>query len=275
MTWTSIAANLSPGGSRDDVQEAAADLARRFGARLIGLAVAHPATALAGDGYAVGELLELEREALEDSLAATANAFRRRFEGSGLDVAERGTVSLAPPAACLATQARCADVIVTAPQDRGVLGQTARVNIANLIMAAGRPVLIVPPGGRRLGFGAMVVAWKDTRESRRAVADALPLLAHAERVVVLQVLGSDESVRDAESGKQVVDWLGWHGVPAKGHVARARGDELAALSDAVEGLEADVVVAGAYGRPRLSEWVLGGVTCDYLLNPDRCVLLSH
>ena len=48
-------------------------------------------------------------------------------------------------------------------------------------MAVGRPVLVVPPGLERLGLGCAVVAWKETREARRAVHDALPLLSLAER----------------------------------------------------------------------------------------------
>ena len=37
----------------------------------------------------------------------------------------------------------------------------------------------------------------------------------------------------------------------------------------------EMLVAGAYGRGRIGEWIFGGVTRDVLLNPDFCVLISH
>jgi nucleotide-binding universal stress UspA family protein len=38
---------------------------------------------------------------------------------------------------------------------------------------------------------------------------------------------------------------------------------------------ADLIVAGGYGRSRLGEWVLGGVTRDLLASSPVCCLFSH
>jgi nucleotide-binding universal stress UspA family protein len=118
-----------------------------------------------------------------------------------------------------------------------------------------------------------MVAWTDTRECRRAISDALPMLRAADRVVIAEVaidpIDARAPIDDAAA------WLARHGVDADKVVARMKGtsiDTLAALADEVE---ADLVVAGAYGHSRIHEWAFGGVTRDLLLRDRRCTLLSH
>jgi nucleotide-binding universal stress UspA family protein len=73
----------------------------------------------------------------------------------------------------------------------------------------------------------------------------------------------------------VLNWLKRHDVTAKSEVVAADGEDSLRFSDLVREGQADLVVAGAYGHSRVREWALGGVTLDFLLNPDRCVLVSH
>jgi len=47
------------------------------------------------------------------------------------------------------------------------------------------------------------------------------------------------------------------------------------LGNIARELDAGLVVGGAYGHTRLREWVLGGMTRDFLLQPPRCSLVSH
>jgi nucleotide-binding universal stress UspA family protein len=53
------------------------------------------------------------------------------------------------------------------------------------------------------------------------------------------------------------------------------GSAVDALRDAAAREHCDVLVAGAYGHSRMREWMLGGVTRDLLLSPQRCALVTH
>lgn len=66
------------------------------------------------------------------------------------------------------------------------------MNISDFVMRLGRPVLIVPAAVTQLKLDRVVLAWNDTRESRRAAADALPILKQAANVYVVQLAGRDD-----------------------------------------------------------------------------------
>jgi nucleotide-binding universal stress UspA family protein len=151
------------------------------------------------------------------------------------------------------------------------------VDPGDALMQAGRPVLVVPPGVSALDGRRVLVAWKDAREARRAVADALPLMIRAEETLVL------EAVQDEDQGEQarrrvddVAAFLARHGAAARGDVIETRGRAVADdLLLAAERHGADLVVAGGYGHARLREWAFGGVTRDLLARCPKCCLLSR
>src|SRR5205807_2116933 len=108
-----------------------------------------------------------------------------------------------------------------------------------------------------------------------AVSDALPLLRQSSEVTVAEIV-DDEADRAAALLRieDVVAWLSRHGVRASEQVPEQRGDAAAQLEEIASDIGAGVVIAGAYGHSRLSEWILGGVT--RLISPsNRCSLLSH
>ena len=140
--------------------------------------------------------------------------------------------------------------------------------------AGGATDLVVPPEAEYLKLSNVVIAWKDTREARRAVADALPLLHRAKDVTVVEVVEGAADRAAAQAGvNDVAAWLGRHAVTAVGRVIHA-SDE----SDQLDTLwknGADLVVAGAYGHTRFREWVLGGMTHNLLTRSRRCSFLAH
>src|SRR5690606_27028693 len=96
---------------------------------------------------------------------------------------------------------------------------------------------------------AVVVAWKDTREARRALADALPFLKAADAVVVLEVCERTADVTAAEARTfAVVEHLNRHGVEAMDRVTVAPPERVSAeINAAARQIGADLVVMGAYG----------------------------
>ena len=121
-----------------------------------------------------------------------------------------------------------------------------------------------------------MVAWKDTREARRAVWDASPFLRMAEAVHVIAVVDAEELNAATVGVSDVVRHLERHGIKARAEVRTQReaspADELILVA---EQRGADLIVAGAYGHARVREWVLGGVTRDLLTHCPKCCLLSH
>jgi len=150
--------------------------------------------------------------------------------------------------------------------------------VHGMLMGAGRPVLVVPHYGEFPTIGKNVlIAWKETRESARAVCDALPFLKRARSVVVMSISApADNSVRESQSDEGIASYLARHDIEAK--VRHEVADDIDVgnllLSRAAD-LSTDLIVMGAYSRPRLSEIVLGGVTRLMLQAMTVPVLMSH
>ncbi|KQO74812.1 universal stress protein [Methylobacterium sp. Leaf89] len=271
MTISNIMVSVDLGAAASDRVRLTAGLAERFGSKLTGVAgrpVLGP--------IPIGDVLQAERawaaeeRSAEEDLAAAQALFAREAAAAQSRAWRSVTGS---PLAYLAAQARSADLVVVGRQgpgdgDPGVMA----VSVGPLLMEVGRPVLLTPPGLAHLAAKRIVVAWKDTREARRAVHDALPLLARADKVHIA-VVGP---AADQEGAEDAAAYLSGHGVTVTTHLLRSPE-----INPAEEILrfarreEADLVVMGAYGRSRLREWIFGGVTRDIIQTTPLCCLMSH
>jgi nucleotide-binding universal stress UspA family protein len=181
-----------------------------------------------------------------------------------------------PPSHHVANEARGVDLIVAAAElGERIFPPSPEIDVSDLLMRAGRPVLIAPAGAAGLKLRRALVCWKESREARRAVVDALPILKVCQRVDVVELV--DE--RDMEAAQRrladVGDWFARHDVETNCLASPLNGTEAAHLAAIAKDLDIDLLVAGAFGRSRLREWAFGGVTRDLLLKADRCTLVSH
>jgi nucleotide-binding universal stress UspA family protein len=137
-----------------------------------------------------------------------------------------------------------------------------------LLFVTGRPVLFIPPEGSFATLGRHIaVAWNSSRPAARSLNDALPLIERAERTTVLMVNPSGFiDGRDAPPGEQMVEHLRRHGAAADGIRIETvpHGSIADKLQAEAHALGADMIVAGAFGHPRLWEKMLGGVTHDLI-----------
>jgi nucleotide-binding universal stress UspA family protein len=271
MTNATVMVNLDPGQSNVAVLNVAGDLSERFHAHVIGIAAGQLVTSIYADGYVAGSLVNQDRGDLERLVQSAETEFRNALHNRAQTIEWRGAVTFTPPAVYVADQARSADLLVTGAGKKPVRG----VDAGDLVMQAGRPVLAVPVGTPALDTVCMVVAWKDTREARRAASDALPLLKQAERVVVVEVVGDAEQSDAVYRTNDVVRWLARHGVAASAIVSAPDGSDQHRLHEIAHEQKAGVIVAGAYGHSRLKEWIIGGVTEALLDSSACCSLLSH
>lgn len=277
MTWATVMVSLALSQPNEARLQVAADLAARFDAGVIGVAAAEFAPPLYfTTGEQAQDLIEQGEAALRNRLAELEQEFRTAVGDRAASLSWRSAVDF--PARYVLAQARAADILVTGGVPPGVSDAFAVANPKDLVMQAGRPLLVVPDNVSSLDLGTVLVAWKETPEARRALTDALPLLAKASGVVVAEIPETAPEY-DACAARlaDVVAWLGRHKIVASARVAEpGQGRNVAATLDAVAAdVSAGLVVAGAYGHSRFRELVLGGVTEHLMTRSERCVLLSH
>ena len=256
--------------------EVAARLAQRHGAHLSGLFVADivlPVVMdMSGGGGVLASLLDEMRAAALADAAEAGERFRARCERDG--IAHEWRVAEGMTAEQVTAAARYADLLVLGQADPAA-SQGGAMLLDDAIFFSGRPVLVVPYAGSFGDIGRRVlVGWKAGREASRAVHDALPLLAGADKVTVLSV--NPGGPPDHLPGAAISRHLARHGIAAE--ASRMDSAELAdgdVLLNAAADLGADLLVVGAYGHSRLREYVLGGVTKTLLARMTLPVLFSH
>jgi nucleotide-binding universal stress UspA family protein len=271
------------------VLAAALAVARPFAAHLDVLHVRFDATTVAlamatdaGSGALTAGLVErIEQDAREREAKAQAN-FARFCREAGLAVATApGAAGEAAPSAqfhveigeearWMARYGLAADLIV-APRTRGE-EVSERTILETVLIGAGRPLLIPAAGLMPAGFERIVIGWKATPQTARAVALAMPFLARAQQIVVVTV---EEEPAEAETADRLVRNLAWHGFAARSERLQPGADGAAATLLAAAVARADLLVMGGYGHSRLREWVLGGFTQAALAGARLPVLIAH
>ena len=228
--------------------------------------------AIAGRGAALGFLAEETTIAHEHAID---------IEQEFLDFCKLNQVS----AECLCKKGDHLGLLVKyAPfSDLAVISQSHAQNIEDrlrlhlpdhLPMMAGCPVLVVPyeQAVERIG-GRILIAWKPSPESGRAVGSALPFLKEAEQVMVLTI---DQPDHDHASGAEIATRLARHGVNVKTHSNLSSNQHKGEIiCETAINLDCDLIVMGAYGRPRLRKLVLGGITHRTLIHTTIPLLMSH
>jgi nucleotide-binding universal stress UspA family protein len=276
VTYPTLMAHMELGHSNAGLLKIVGDLAIRFEANVIGIAACQSNQMFYGDAYIPSDVIDGIREELEKEIETAEAEFRDALEPRVDTVEWRSTLTSEPLAEYLACQVRRADLVITGVDRNVSMFDTSRhVNTGDLVMRAGRPVLIVPRTAETPDFARVVIGWKDTRESRRAVADALPLLKMAVHISVVEIAAEEDLAAARVHLDDVVHWLKRHGVMAESLALPSIGDDAGQLNEIARERGADLIVAGAYGHSRLREWALGGVTRDLLLRADRCALVSH
>jgi nucleotide-binding universal stress UspA family protein len=262
VSYKSILVNLDIDGPIAPIVKAAIDLARRHEARLIGHCAADAPLIMAGPegGALAAEAWRQMRDDIEKRFKEVHAEFDRLTAGA---VKTEWRENLSNPTPAVVEASRSADLIIMAASKGAATGDSYRLaDPAGVVLRAGRPVFVFGDKVERIRIGKVVVAWKDTREARRAIADAVPLLLGAEEVTVVSVAAqADPWIR--EGLDEVVAFLTAHGIKAVPRLIDSP-DEYIELFNFIDASNADLVVSGAYGHSRLREWVFGGVTRSLL-----------
>jgi nucleotide-binding universal stress UspA family protein len=275
MSYAAVMTHVQPDAAASPRLACAVDVAKRFGAALRGIAAEMiPPLAYDGGFYSLeADWTNAMRETIEERLKAA----RTTFDAATADFGDCASFvcGMQLPGPALAAASRAVDLIVAGGAPRNMRDPYRDCSPAELAITSGRPVLVAPPGASALSGKQVLLAWKDTREARRALSDAIPFFKQAERVVVAAICPKAEAGQAHLEVADVAAALKRRGINAEARVVEdAHPDGFQILRQAsLAG--ADLVVCGAYGHTRLGEWVFGGVTRDLLSQDQVYLLLSH
>jgi nucleotide-binding universal stress UspA family protein len=149
--------------------------------------------------------------------------------------------------------------------------------LGDVVIGAGRPVVLAPQNPSKEPILTVAIAWKDTAEAARALTAAMPVLAKAQRIEILSANENDGQVSHClDCSESVVQQLRWHGLNATAHFILPAGRSVPdAILETAHGLHADLLVMGGYGHGRLREFVFGGFTRRILEGVALPVFLFH
>ncbi len=276
MTPKTILLCLNEIASNDQAIAAARQLANTFSAHVTGLYVIPAVQIYPSLGIDVtSQVYDMNRVFFQQSRELVQDAFEKAMKADSLSYGFQVVDGHAPQiAGDIVKAARSADLVVMVPtQANGGSGVESGL-AQDVVMQAGRPVLLMPPGKRtELKLDDVVLAWDGGREAARAAFDALAFLRLAKKV---WIFGVDEAKRGFEPEADIATTLARHKVKAEiTHVSSNGMSTGETLFGAAKDHGAGLLVMGAYGHNRLSEFVFGGATRHVLRHLTMPVLMSH
>ncbi len=255
MSYAALLVYVDADGRPEQRVRIAIGLADKFHATLIGLSALPIPPPVVTNGIVMLGPTEDDIKAMRAKLADQGDWFRgiagtdqRKLEWRSL---------LESPSDALAREARGADLVVIGRKG-GPLGGYSSFDPGEAILQMGRPTLVVPEDVQSLKGEHVVIGWKDSREARRAVQDALPFLHEATRVTIVEVCGTDEKKTALDRIDDVARYLMRHRINGGPMVMlQKEGSGAAQLIQLAKDEGADLLVTGAYGHSRLGEWIFG------------------
>lgn len=279
MKYKTILLCLTDAAQAERLITAGCTLARRFDAHLIGLHVlqsleVYPGAAIDLPPPAASSFAEEKLRQAEEIQSAFERLTTKEDFVSEWRLVKAGSAYSEDR---LVEHAHCADLIVMVQADRDDHGAEQSRALQEVIKRSGRPILVIPYVGDFLTFGVhALIGWSATRESSRAVHDAIPLLADGGKATVIWVSqGSESSAYLESTAHQVATCLDRHGID--GTVTHWENSQIgiadALLNEAFD-RQADLIVTGAFGHSKFYDFVIGATTSALLDHMTLPVLFS-
>lgn len=263
----------------------AAQLASLFSGHLIGVH-ARPLPYVPPLAYEAvpTDFIEQQRKAADSGAIAAERNFRAVTDKLALSSPAEWRCEEGNLDRVIAKHARYADIVIVSQTQPEELDASLVELPGDLLLAAGRPVLLVPYNSAPKLSGSLnhaLVAWDGGREAARAIRDAMPLLIKAKKTTVIAINPEQnpwfgEPIHGQEPCADMAQYLARHGVKAEAAHLKTKDMSVAdALLSRTADLSCDLLVMGGYGRSRLREQILGGTTQSILKQLTLPVLMSH
>lgn len=280
MSYKTILVSLNEVGRLKELVAAAVSLGRDTGAHVSGLYVVPAVQVYPSVGFeAAPQVFEGNRSFFKDNAQRVRETFETAMKREGLThdfhLLDARTPVIAEEVIAVG---RAVDLIVVSVTDPDEITGVERDFVEQVVMASGRPVIVLPhQGNAELSLSEIVIGWNGGREAARAAFDALPLLKKAGRVRIVWIdPQKNPDLRGGIAGADLAESLARHGVKTEAMGYPTDGqDEGQALLRCADDWGAGLVVMGAYGHSRLAEFIFGGATRFVLTRLSRPVLMSH
>lgn len=280
MTYRTILVSLNEINRLPQLVAAAASLGKTLNAHVSGLYVVPAVQVYPSVGFeAAPQVFEGNRSYFKDNAPKVRAAFEEAMQREGLTfdvhVIDARTPLIADDVIAFGRSSNLILVSATNPEE--VTG-VERDFVEQVIMGAGRPVIILPAkGDAAVSLDKIVVGWDGGREAARAAFDSMPLLRAAREVRIVRAdPQKDLTLRGAIPGADIAETLARHGIKAETQGFPTDGyDAGQALLRCADDWGAGLVVMGAYGHSRLTEFIFGGATRFVLSRQNRPVFMSH
>lgn len=280
MTYQTILANLSNEATAATVLNVADKLAERHLAHLLGM---HVRPVLNMPVYAEIPITPELTQQFMDQQRGIENRVKEVFEQITCKsnyVAEwrRFDADMLPVADRVVEQGNTSDLILLGQNSPELAASQFRHFAEHVMLACGRPVLVVPwQHEARSVAERVMLAWDGRRESTRAVFGALPMLRHASEVKLHRInLPHQDRHHVVGTTEDLANTLSRHGVGLEVQHSDARGGEIAEeLLGFARDMDADTLVMGCYGHSRIREFLLGGTTRQVFADATIPILMSN
>ncbi len=225
--------------------------------------------------------VDLITDVTEKAIARAEEAlvgYRQRAADAGVEMNARVVEGQVIP--ILREHTKYTDLLLLG-QDNPEDPDNASYGLADALLFEGASAcMVVPHSGKLDAPGRRILlTWNASRESARALREAMSMLQRAETVVVLSSEpddGDSDVARGHPHAQELARFLESHGIES---VSSGIADVDVSPSDAIIGqaadMNADLIVMGAYGHARLREIILGGVTRDLLKQSTVPLFLAH
>jgi nucleotide-binding universal stress UspA family protein len=276
MAYKTILVCLNEIARLPQLMAAARCLGTTFGAHITGLYVIPGIEVTPANAYVAGaNFYDGNRTYYQEKLAKVRANFEAEMKKDGLSFDFHEVDSVYPQIAHdVLEEGRSADLIVVSANSRNEVMGIEHDFVERLVIAAGRPVLVLPQNGKAWSkLDDVILAWDDSREASRTAFDSVPLLLTAKRTHVVTV---DHNGRGTLPGASIAQALDRHGIKAKTMTLNSNGMNIGeVLLQTAKDQGAGLIVMGAYGHSRFAEFVFGGATRHMVRNLDVPVLMSH
>jgi nucleotide-binding universal stress UspA family protein len=278
MSYKSILVCLDQHRTNANLMRVSADLAFKLDAKAVGIAVSQPLLIGSENVYVPAEVFDDHYKKTEARMLVLEESFAQAMGHAQAEFGWHSKITIQPHADYVASYSRSCDLLMVSIRESHSIepGSETTSDIAGeLVVRSGRPVLLVPNDIETLELNSALICWQDTKEARRAISDAIPLLQKSAQVRVLELYEKDQYETSNNHLTQIVHWLLSHGIHALAATVESNGNNAEQLQAYAGEHDVDLLIGGAFGHSRIREWIFGGVTRNLFFHGAQCALISH
>jgi nucleotide-binding universal stress UspA family protein len=282
MSYKSILVCLDQHRTNASLLKVSADLAFKLDAKAVGIAVSAPLLIGSENVYVPADVFDDHYKKTEARMLVLEASFEQAMTHAQAEFGWHSKITIQPHVQYVSSYSRASDLLMVSIREShdaeaGIEknSETTSDIAGDLVLQSGRPVLLVPNDIETLELNSALICWQDTKEARRALSDAIPLLQKCAQVRLLELYKKDQYETSTNNLTQIINWLLSHGIHAHAVTLESNGNDAEQLQAFAGEHEVDLLIGGAFGHSRIREWMFGGVTRNLFFHGAQCALISH